>query len=124
VHRRYASSAEPIPPHQVRFNANHMIPTNETARGITFAVKVHPRARKNAITGVVGDALKLALTAPPVQGKANQAVIEFFADLFEIPRSSVTIASGETSRNKVVRITGMNRQMVEKRLADMLVSCS
>jgi uncharacterized protein (TIGR00251 family) len=101
-----------------------MIPTNETARGITFAVKVHPRARKNAITGVVGNALKLALTAPPVEGKANQSVIEFFADLFEIPRSSVTIASGETSRNKVVRITGMNKQMVEKRLADMLASCS
>ena len=45
-------------------------------------MKVHPRARKNAITGSVGDALKLALTAPPVEGKANQAVIEFFADLF------------------------------------------
>ena len=124
MYRRYASSAEPIPPHPVRFNASHMIPTNETARGISFAVKVHPRARKNAITGVVGNALKLALTAPPVEGKANQSVIEFFADLFEIPRSSVTIASGETSRNKVVRITGMNRQMVEKRLADMLASCS
>jgi uncharacterized protein (TIGR00251 family) len=101
-----------------------MIPIHETARGISFAVKVHPRARKNAITGVVGNALKLALTAPPVEGKANQSVIEFFADLFEIPRSSVTIASGETSRNKVVRITGMNRQRVEKRLADMLASCS
>jgi uncharacterized protein len=97
-----------------------MVPLNESAKGITFAIKVHPRARKNAVTGIVGDALKLALTAPPVEGKANQAVIEFFADLFEIPRSSVTIASGETSRNKVVRISGINQTMVEQRLSGAL----
>ncbi len=101
-----------------------MIPVQESARGITFAVKVHPRARKNAITGTMGDALKLALTAPPVEGRANQAAIEFFADLFEIPRSSVTIASGETSRNKVVLISGMNRAAVEQRLAGVLAQTS
>jgi uncharacterized protein (TIGR00251 family) len=95
-----------------------MIPIQESAKGITFAVKVHPRARRDAITGVVGDALKLALTAPPVEGKANQAVIEFFADLFAIPRSSVTIASGETSRNKVVRFTGISKRQAEQRLAE------
>ena len=99
-----------------------MIPIHESAKGITFAVKVHPRARKNAITGTVGDALKLALTAPPVEGKANQAVIEFFADLFQISRSSVTIASGETSRNKVVRIAGVTKPAAEQRLADNLKS--
>lgn len=94
-----------------------MVPLKESANDVTFAVKVHPRARKNAITGMVGDALKLALTAPPVEGRANQAVIEFFAELFAIPRSSVTIASGETSRNKVVRISGLSRGSVEQRLA-------
>ena len=94
-----------------------MFPVNETARGVTFAVKVHPRARKNAITGMVGSALKLSLTAPPVEGRANQAVIEFFAELFEIPRSSVTIASGETSRNKVVRIAGLTKAAVAARLS-------
>ena len=101
-----------------------MIPVaiQESAKGISFAVKVHPRARKNAITGTVGDALKLALTAPPVEGKANQAVIEFFADLFQIPRSSVTIASGETSRNKVVRIAGVSKLAAEQRLAENLKS--
>src|ERR1700704_2665339 len=98
-----------------------MIPIQESAKGITFAIKVHPRARMNAITGIVGDALKLALTAPPVDGKANQAVIEFFADLFAIPRSSVTIASGETNRNKVIRISGLSRAALEKRLAEVLV---
>ena len=101
-----------------------MIPVaiKESAKGISFAVKVHPRARKNAITGTVGDALKLALTAPPVEGKANQAVIEFFADLFAIPRSSVTIASGETSRNKVIRIAGVSKPAAEQRLAEHLKS--
>ena len=97
-----------------------MISLHETAKGISFAVKVHPRARKNAITGTVGDALKLALIAPPVEGKANQAVIEFFAELFAIPRSSVTIASGETSRNKVIRISGLTMPAVQKRLAAAL----
>ncbi len=94
-----------------------MIPVHESAKGITFAVKVHPRARKNAITGIVGNALKLALTAPPVEGRANQSVIEFFAELFAIPRSSVTIASGDTSRNKIVRISGLSRAAVEERLS-------
>lgn len=97
-----------------------MIPLHETAKGITFAVKVQPRARKNAITGTVGDALKLALTAPPVEGRANQAVIEFFAELFAIPRSSVTIASGESSRNKVIRIAGVSKGAAEQRLAENL----
>jgi uncharacterized protein (TIGR00251 family) len=99
-----------------------MIPVAESAKGISFSIKVHPRARKNAITGVIGDALKLALTAPPVEGKANQAVVEFFADLFAIPRSSVTIASGETSRNKTVRIAGVSKPAAEQKLAEKLKS--
>ena len=97
-----------------------MISVTESAKGVTFSVKVHPRARKNAITGAVGNALKLALTAPPVEGRANQAVIEFFAELFAIPRSSVTIASGETSRNKLVRIAGLTKVAVEARLSERL----
>ncbi len=96
-----------------------MIPLKETAHGVTFAVKVHPRARKNAITGTVGDALKLALTAPPVDGKANHAVIEFLADFFDIPRSSVTIASGKTNRLKLVQINGVTAERLRRRLADV-----
>ena len=93
-----------------------MIPIRDTSAGVTFAVKVHPRAKKNAITGMVGDALKLALTAPPVDGRANEACIEFFANLLEVPRSSVTIASGETSRNKVIRVAGLSADEVQRRL--------
>jgi len=93
-----------------------VIPIQENAGAAAFAVKVHPRARKNAITGTVGDALKLSLTAPPVDGKANQAVIEFFADFFQIPRSSITITSGETSRLKTVRIYGISADQLRQRL--------
>ena len=93
-----------------------MIKMNETSTGVTFAVKVHPRAKKNAITGEVGDALKVALTAPPVDGKANAACIEFFAKLLNVPRSSVTIASGQSSRNKVIRVAGVSAEGVRRRL--------
>ena len=93
-----------------------MIPLNETSSGVTFVVKVHPRAKKNAITGKVGNALKLALTAPPVEGKANQACIEFFANLLKVPRSSITIAAGQTSRNKLNRVTGLTAQQIRERL--------
>jgi uncharacterized protein len=98
-----------------------MVPIKESPTGVTFAVKVHPRARHNAITGVIGDALKLALTAPPVDGKANQAVMEFFADLFAISRSSVTIASGETSRNKVIHVSGIRAEQARQKLQAALV---
>ena len=97
-----------------------MIPIRESVGSVTFQVKVHPRARKDALTGVHGDALKLALTAAPVEGRANDAVVEFFADLLRLPRSSVTIAAGQTSRNKVVRITGITAAALEQRLAQLL----
>ena len=93
-----------------------MIPLQESASGITFAVKVHPRAKKNAITGELGDALKLSLTSPPVDGRANEACIEFFAKLLMVPRSSVTIASGQTSRQKVIRVTGLSAEEVRRRI--------
>jgi uncharacterized protein (TIGR00251 family) len=97
-----------------------MVPVRDVPGGASFAVKVQPRARKNAVTGVVGDALKLALTAPPLEGRANQGVIDFFAELFKIPRASVTITSGATNRNKVVRIAGLSRTAVEQHLMAIL----
>jgi uncharacterized protein len=94
-----------------------MVPIRESAGGVTFAIRVHPRAKKNAITGTHGEALKLALTAPPIEGRANDAVIEFFAELLRLPRSSITIAAGQTSRNKVVRISGITARVLEEKLA-------
>jgi uncharacterized protein (TIGR00251 family) len=95
-----------------------MIPVRDTPSGAMFQVKVHPRAKKNAITGKVGDALKLALTAPPLEGRANQACIEFLAEVLNVPRSSVTIAAGESSRNKVIRVRGLSAAQVEAKLSE------
>jgi uncharacterized protein (TIGR00251 family) len=97
-----------------------MIPIRDTPSGATFQVKVHPRARKNAITGVVGEALKLALTAPAVEGRANEACVAYLAELLNVPRSSVTIAAGETSRQKLIRIPGLRAAQVEERLRMVL----
>ncbi|MGC1450807.1 MAG: DUF167 domain-containing protein [Candidatus Sulfotelmatobacter sp.] len=93
-----------------------MVAIKETDQGITVAVRVHPRARKNAITGELRDALKVSLTTPPIEGRANEACIEFFAKFLKVPRSSVTIASGRTSRNKVIRVAGVTGQYVRDRL--------
>jgi len=93
-----------------------LIPIRDTHEGAAFAVRVQPRARKNAIVGELGDSLKLALTAPPIEGRANQACIEFLAELLKVPRSSVTITAGQTSRNKVVCIHGLTATEVADRL--------
>ncbi len=93
-----------------------MIPFYNAPTGISFAVKIHPRAKKNAIAGELGDALKVSLTAPPVEGRANDVCIEFFANLLKVPRSSVTIASGLKSRRKVIRVTGLSAEEVRKRI--------
>lgn len=94
-----------------------MIRISDTPQGATFAVKVHPRARHNALAGEVGEALKVALTAPPVAGRANEACVEFLAELLRVPRSSVTIVAGQGSRNKVVRIAGVTAAQVRSVLA-------
>ena len=93
-----------------------MIPINDSHQGVTFAIRVHPRAKKNAITGELGDALKLSCTMPPVEGRANQACIDFFAKLLKVPRSSVTIATGHSSRDKVIRVVGLSPEDVRHRL--------
>jgi uncharacterized protein (TIGR00251 family) len=91
-----------------------------TPLGVTFVVKVHPRARRNAITGTVADALKVALTAPPLEGRANQALIEFLAEFLNVPRSSVKIAAGQNSRRKVVVVAGLSAEEAARRLAPFL----
>ncbi len=94
-----------------------MLAISQSGQAVTFAVKIHPRAKKNAITGELGDVLKVSLTTPPIEGRANEACIEFFAKLLKVPRSSVTIASGHSSRNKIIRVEGLSAQEVRRRIA-------
>lgn len=93
-----------------------MIPISDNPSGVIFRIKVHPRAKKKAITGEIGDVVKVSLTAPPVDGKANAACIEFFAKLLRVSHSSVTIASGESTRQKVIRVVGLSAEEIRKRL--------
>jgi uncharacterized protein (TIGR00251 family) len=97
-----------------------MIALRETAAGVSFSVRVQPRATRAAIMGLMGDALKVAVAASPVEGKANEALIRFFAELFEAPRSSIEIVSGLSSRNKVVRVAGVTADWVRDRLDSFL----
>jgi len=95
---------------------SEVIPIKESPAGATFAVKVHPRAKRNAVSGEVGDALKVSLTAPPVEGKANAACVEFLAEVLSVPKSSVSIAAGAGSRQKVIRVAGLSADQVRERL--------
>jgi hypothetical protein len=81
-------------------------------------VRVQPRAARTAITGTVGDALKVSLSAPPLDGRANEAVVEFFSEILSVPRASVQVVAGERSRNKVIRIAGRTGAEVERMLRE------
>ena len=97
-----------------------MILIRDTPQGAVFAIRVQPNAKKTAILGVFGQgknvALKLALAAPPIDGRANEAAIEFLAELLDLPRFRIEILKGETSRNKLVRIAGKLAAEIERRL--------
>ena len=82
-----------------------------------LTVKVHPRAKRSALTGRLGDAWKLSLAAPPVDGKANDECVRFFAEFAKVPRSRVRIVMGLTSRLKVVEIEGVSQEELESRMA-------
>jgi uncharacterized protein len=88
------------------------IPVTDGKDGARLAVRVVPRAGRTAIVGVIGEgadaAVKIALQAPPVEGRANEALAEFLADLFDVRRADIAIASGEHGRNKVVVVRGRN----------------
>jgi uncharacterized protein (TIGR00251 family) len=81
-----------------------------------ITVKVHPRAKRSAITGRVGDAWKVALAAPPVDGKANDECVRFLAETAGVARSRVRIVSGASARLKFVEIEGMAQEVLEETL--------
>lgn len=81
-----------------------------------ITVKVHPRAKSTRVTGRLGEAWKLDLAAPPVDGKANEACIRFFADLAQVPQSRVRIVLGLSNRNKVIELDGITQESLESKL--------
>ena len=79
---------------------------------MTFSMRVQPRASKDEIAGEMGGALKVRLRAPAVEDRANEALVEFLAQLLKRPRSAVRILSGERSRRKRIEIHGVTRQQI------------
>jgi uncharacterized protein (TIGR00251 family) len=89
---------------------------NETAAGISFAVRIQPRAKRDAVLSELGGALKISLVAPPLDGRANEGCISFMAELLEVRRSQVSILSGHASRNKVMHVAGITAALLRERL--------
>jgi uncharacterized protein len=89
---------------------------NDVADGCTIAVRVHPGARKNGVTGVHAGAVKISLTTPPTDGRANEALIALLAELVRVPRARISLACGATNPSKLLRITGKSAAEVQAAL--------
>jgi TIGR00251 family protein len=79
---------------------------------VRFSVRVQPRAARSEVVGVHGDAIKIRLSSPPVDGAANDELVIFLAEIFAVPRRAVRILAGETSRSKLIEIDGVTAQAV------------
>lgn len=92
----------------------------EARDGVSFAVRVNPRSSRTRFLGLMGEgaeaAFRIALAAPPVEGRANEELISYLADLLDVPKSAVEVIAGEHSRNKVVRVRGCSTAQVQNAL--------
>lgn len=80
----------------------------------TLTLHIQPGAKKSEVAGLHGDALKIRLAAPPVDGKANAALIEFVADRLGVPKSAVCLKSGQTSRRKVLEVANVSEADIRR----------
>lgn len=97
-------------------------PVREDGDAALLAVRVTPRAKANVLNGLVADAdgrqsLAVRLAAPPVDGAANKALVAYLAECAGLPKSAVSVVSGETGRRKTLRFTGISAQELSRRLA-------
>ncbi len=95
-------------------------PSPPASSACTLELKVIPNAPRDEVTGWLGAALKVKLHAPPLEGRANEALVEFLAGRLGLPHRAVTLLRGDTSRHKVVRIDGLDLATVKRRLAAAL----
>jgi uncharacterized protein (TIGR00251 family) len=89
---------------------------NETPDGLEVRIRAVPRASKNEIQGMYDGALKIRLTTPPVDGKANQALIKFLSKALKISKAQIELVQGETSRHKMVKITGLSKEEIIRKI--------
>lgn len=99
---------------------NHSM-LRSAAGGVTLAVRAQPGAKKTAITGVYGESpaaqVKIAVQAPPLEGRANSALIAFLAETFDLPKNRVELVSGELFRSKVILLRGVTLEQAETKLS-------
>ena len=88
----------------------------ETPQGVTLSLRIVPRATRDAVQGVLGATLKIRLTAPPVEGQANAALLRFLRDQLDLPASQVHLLSGLTGRSKRVLIRGLSAAAIRDKL--------
>ncbi len=91
-------------------------PISPTATGVRLKLRIQPRASREEVAGIVGDAIRIRLTAPPVDGAANLALIGFLAARLQVPRAAVELVSGRTGRVKLVTVTGLSVDQTAERL--------
>jgi uncharacterized protein (TIGR00251 family) len=97
-------------------SGSSMLSIQENSRGITFKVFIQPKSAKNMIAGLHGDAIKIKLTAPPVDGAANKMCIQYLAKCLNVSKSSLEIISGQTSRTKQILLRYAGESDLEKEL--------
>lgn len=93
-----------------------MIPIRETEKGVIFHIQVLPKSSKSAIAGVHNDALKIKVTAPPAEGRANEVCKGVLAEALGVPTSKITILAGHHSRRKTVAVAGRKKKEIESLL--------
>jgi uncharacterized protein len=94
---------------------------SDAKRGAAITVKVTPRAKKTGVAGVMDDGtIKIKLAAPPVNGAANKALVEYLAEVLGLPKSQVDIVAGETSERKLVSLVGISPEKVDTILRGLL----
>jgi len=93
-----------------------MLQIAEVSGGVRLEVRVQPRSSRNQVVGEQSGALKVKLTAPPVEGEANAALLVFLAEYFGIPRKDITLLRGESSRTKLVEIKGLSAETLLKKI--------
>jgi uncharacterized protein (TIGR00251 family) len=99
-----------------------MIHLTDHAEGIILPVRAQPKARRPGVQGEQAGALKLGVSAPPEDGKANQALIELLSETLGIRRAQIALLSGATSRDKKFLLRGLSRAELETRLTELLAS--
>jgi uncharacterized protein (TIGR00251 family) len=95
---------------------------HDIADGCLLSARIHPGARRNAVMGIHADALKISLTTPPIDGRANDALIAFLADALRLPKARITLRTGLTSRSKTLHIQGRSAAEVQATLLPV-VTC-